>query len=225
MWIGDAGERERAAEADPERDHAHVLEARVGEQPLPRLRPPEERDRDGERDEPEADEHAARRAHADRRCERLLRAPGDEQHGGEERSREECRDGRGRLGVRVGQPVVHGRPADLGGEAGEQQDVGDDRRLGIERGVGERAPGERSRCPPPPAADSSMRIPSSATPRPSEVRMRYFQPASSARARPLKPTSSAEAAVVASIASQAAPRFPASGTASSTAQNAKSVAQ
>ena len=62
-------------------------------------------------------------------------------------------------------------------------------------------------------------------PSPSEVRIRYFQPASSARARPLKPTSSAEAAVVASIASQAAPRFPASGTASRTAQNANSVAQ
>ena len=55
--------------------------------------------------------------------------------------------------------------------------------------------------------------------------MRYFQPASSALARPLKPTSSAEAAVVASIAIQAAPRFPASGTARRTAQNANSVAQ
>ncbi len=54
---GDAGERERRAEADPERDHAHVLEARVGEQPLPGERPPEERDRDRERDEPEGDQH------------------------------------------------------------------------------------------------------------------------------------------------------------------------
>ena len=71
-----------------------------------------------------------------------------------------------------------------------------------------------------PAARST--IPSSATPSPSEVRIRYFQPASSARALPLKPTSSADGAVVASTSSHAAPRFPASGTASSTAQNAKS---
>ncbi len=68
-------------------------------------------------------------------------------------------------------------------------------------------------------------MPSSATPRPSEVRIRYFQPASSARGRPLKPTSSADAAVVASTTSQAAPRLPASGTASSTVQNANSAAQ
>ena len=42
----DAGDRERGAEADPERDHAHVLEARVGQQALPRQRPPQERDGD-----------------------------------------------------------------------------------------------------------------------------------------------------------------------------------
>ena len=63
-------------------------------------------------------------------------------------------------------------------------------------------------------------MPSRATPRPSEVRIRYFQPASRARRLPLKPTSSAEAAVVASTRSQAAPRFPASGTASRIAQKA-----
>ena len=55
---GDTGESERCREADAERDDAHVLEARVGEQPLPGERPPEERDRDGERDETEADEDA-----------------------------------------------------------------------------------------------------------------------------------------------------------------------
>ena len=60
----------------------------------------------------------------------------------------------------------------------------------------------------------------SAIPSPSDVRIRYFQPASSARGLPLKPTSNADAAVVASTSSQAAPRFPASGTARSTTQNA-----
>ena len=149
----DAGECERAAEADPERDHAHVLEARVGEQALPRLRAPEERHRHGERDEPEADEHAAGGANADRRRECLLRAPGDEQHGRQQSRREERRDGGRRLGVGVGEPVVHGRPADLGREAGEQQHVRDHGHLRVERACGKGAPGQgldaRRRRPPP----------------------------------------------------------------------------
>ncbi len=153
----DAGERERASEADSERDHAHVLEARVGEQPLPGLWPPEERHRHGERDEPEADEHTTGGALADRRGERLLGAPGDEQHGRQERSREQRRD-RGRcLGVGVGQPVVHGRPADLGRQAGEQQHVGDEREVRIERvRAGAIATsGSRGRLPlQPPARES-----------------------------------------------------------------------
>ena len=68
----------------------------------------------------------------------------------------------------------------------------------------------------PPCGDSAARrtMPRSAKPRPREVRIRYFQPASSARRRPLKPTRSADAAVVASTSSQAPPRFPISGTAS-----------
>src|SRR5439155_6103955 len=67
--------------------------------------------------------------------------------------------------------------------------------------------------------------PSSATPRPSEVRIRYFQAASSACALPLKPTSSAEAAVVASTRSHAPPRLAASGTARRIDQNPKSTAK
>ena len=55
-------------------------------------------------------------------------------------------------------------------------------------------------------------------PRPSEVSTRYFQAASSARGLPENATRSAEAAVLASISSQAAPRFAASGTARSTDQ-------
>ena len=62
-------------------------------------------------------------------------------------------------------------------------------------------------------------------PRPTEVRIRYFHPASSAPALPLKPTSSADVAVVASMSSQAVPRLPASGTASIAAQNAYSTAK
>ena len=56
----DPDERERVAEADAERDHAHVLEARVGQEALPGERAPEERHRDRERREPEEDEDLAR---------------------------------------------------------------------------------------------------------------------------------------------------------------------
>ena len=126
---GDPGDRERRREADPERDHAHVLEARIREQALPGERPPQERNRNRQRDEPEPDQHVLRRVRADHGRERVLRAPGNEQHARQERRREQSRDGRGRLRVRVGKPVVDGRPADLGREAGQQEQVGDERRL------------------------------------------------------------------------------------------------
>jgi hypothetical protein len=61
-------------------------------------------------------------------------------------------------------------------------------------------------------------MPSSATASPKVVSTRYFQPASSARLRPLKATSSAEAPVVASTSNHATPRLSTSGIASSAAQ-------
>ena len=141
---GDAGERERRPETDAERDHAHVLEARVGEQPLPRQRAPEKRDRNGERDEPEEDQDVLSRSRADDGRERVLGAPRDEQHRGEKRRGEQRRHRRRRLGVRVGEPVVHGRPADLRGEAREQEDVRDERALAAGRIGRERVPRERT---------------------------------------------------------------------------------
>ena len=54
----DAGHGQRGGESEAEGEHAHVLQARVGEQTLPGERAPEERDCDCERDEPEADENA-----------------------------------------------------------------------------------------------------------------------------------------------------------------------
>ena len=81
--------------------------------------------------------------------ERVLGAPGDQQHGRQERRREQRRDRRRRLGVGVGKPVVHRRPADLGGEAGEQQQVRDERGLGrAVRSVGS-ACQESAPSPPP----------------------------------------------------------------------------
>ena len=117
----DARHRERSGEREAEGQHAHVLQARVREQALPGERAPEEGHGDRERDEPEADEDALRRLLADGGGERTVGAPRDDEHGGEERAREKRRHRRRRLGVRVGEPVVHGRPADLRGEAGEQE--------------------------------------------------------------------------------------------------------
>ena len=62
-------------------------------------------------------------------------------------------------------------------------------------------------------------MPSSATPSPRVVSTRYFQPASRALGLPLKATSSADAAVVASISTQATARLSTTATASSAAQN------
>ena len=125
----DTGERERGPEADAERDHTHVLEARVGEQSLPRQREPEERHGDCQRPEAEGHEDSMRRRFAEHRRKRLARSPRDEQHGGKERCREQRRDGSGRLRVRVRQPVVHRCPADLRREPGEQEQVRDERRM------------------------------------------------------------------------------------------------
>ena len=158
---------------------------------------------------------------ADDRRERLLGAPGDEQHGGRSAAREQRGDGRRRLGVGVRKPVVHRRPADLRREAGEQEHEGDERWSRARRRA---RPSEPPREPAEPALGRparGARSRAARTPSPSDVRTRYFQPASSARALPLKPTSSAEAAVVASIRSHATPRLPASGTARRTAQKAR----
>ena len=144
---GDAGERDRRRESDPERDHAHVLEARVGEQPLPGERPPQEGDGDGQRQESEADQHDAPRVGSDRRLERALDAPGDEQHCGQEGGGEQCRHGRRRLGVSVGQPVVHRRPADLGREPDQNEQECDQCGLACRHVGGQRAPRQQLERP------------------------------------------------------------------------------
>ena len=141
---GDACECERRAEADAERDHAHVLEARVREQAFPGERPPEEGDGHRERGEPERDQHALSGVDADNRRERMLAAPRNEQHRGQQRRREQRGHRRGRLRVCVRQPVVHRRPADLRREPGEQQQVGDDRGVASGAVRAERMPRERA---------------------------------------------------------------------------------
>ena len=62
-------------------------------------------------------------------------------------------------------------------------------------------------------------MPSSAKPIPIEPRIRYFQAASIACGVRLKPTSSADTIVVASIPTQTSPRLSTSGTAASPAAN------
>ena len=68
-------------------------------------------------------------------------------------------------------------------------------------------------------------MPNSATVRPTLVSTRYFQPASRALRLPVKATSNADAAVVASTRIHATARLPASGTARSAAQKSRSAHQ
>ena len=144
-----AGDRQRGAEADAERDDPHVLEARVGEQALPRQRPPEERDRDDQRGQAEADEERAGGRAADAGVERRLHAPGDQHDRRQQRRGQQRADRRRRLAVGVGQPVVHRRPADLRRQPGEDQHERDQRRL---RAAGRRRwpPARASRARPGP---------------------------------------------------------------------------
>ena len=103
---------------------------------------------------------------------------------------------------------MDGRPADLGGQAGEQEQVREQRQLVVEPRRGgvdarrTRARSVRRRDAGRPAARGPRAV---RRPSPSDVRTRYFQAASSARGLPENATSSADAAVVASISSQAAP--------------------
>src|ERR1035441_5018896 len=155
----------------------------------------------------------------------------------------------------VGQPVVHRRPADLRGKAGEQQQVGRHRGRPSRAERGQLLPGEPAgatwqpggedrdaeqrhaqtqrsqdqvfparlqRVPRPPEPASPGRAPGRGAPPPPSQPPTF---ASERGPRPRKPPSTAEAAVVASTSSQAAPRFPASGTASSTAQKTSRTAQ
>jgi hypothetical protein len=98
-----------------------VLQARVREEALPGECAPEERDGDGERHEPEADEDALRHVLAHSGSERAVGSPRDDEDGWEERAREESGHGRRRFGVCVREPVVDRRPSHLGSEAGEEE--------------------------------------------------------------------------------------------------------
>ena len=70
---------------------------------------------------PNPSEDSLRHLLADGGRERLIGAPRDDENGRQERAREQGRDGRRRLGVRIGEPVVDRRPADLGREAAEEE--------------------------------------------------------------------------------------------------------
>ena len=225
MWTATPASASGVREADPERDHAHVLEARVGEQALPGQRPPEERHRDGERDEPEGDQDARSRVSlADDRRERLLR-----------------RARRRAARPAAAPPRAAPRPAAAPPSARRAASCAPAPSRSSPRARRAAARRRRARSSPPaasaasacqtsavePAAGRSRREQDDPEQRDAEAERGQDQvlPARLERARlPLKPTSSAEAAVVASTSSQAAPRLPASGTASSIAQKAKSAA-
>ena len=67
----DTDQRKRVSEADSERDDAHVLEAGIGQESLPRQRAPEERHGDRKRGEAEEHEDLARGMRTDGPRERL----------------------------------------------------------------------------------------------------------------------------------------------------------
>ena len=148
---GDARQGKRCPEPDAERDHSHVLEARIGEQPFPGERAPKKGNRDGKRQEAEEDQDVLRCPHADHGRERMLGAPRDEQHGGQQRCREERRHRRRRLECASRQPVVHWRPADLRRQACQEENVRDERRAAAGRIRREGVPGE---CAGPAAGDA-----------------------------------------------------------------------
>ena len=146
---------------------------------------------------------AVRRSQPTADVQRHLHAPGNEQDGRQQRRRQQRADRRGRLAVGVGQPVVHRRPADLRRQPGEDEHERDERSPRAAAPPAELSSTCQSRacrpeCPAFAWAIASTRIPSRATDRPSVVSTRYFQPASRASRRPLKATSSADVAVVAS---------------------------
>ena len=208
----------------PEREDPHVLEARVGEQALPRQRPPQERDRDHQRGQAEGREQRAapsRRPSAGSSASWTRQATSSTV--GSSAADSIALIGGGASLWASGsqlwtgaQPILAARPARISTNA-----ISAVLRQPRAAAARERVPVERAQAVPPARASAtySTTIPSSATDSPSVVSTRYFQPASSALGVPLKATSSADAAVVASTISQATARLPATGTASSAAQN------
>ena len=178
-------EKRRAAEAHAERQDAHVLHAGVGEHPLVVGLPDDQGRGHGHREQAEHQKHPLPEVGEPRGREHLLRAQDREEGAVEQRTREQRRDHRGRLAVRVGQPGVHRRQPHLGAVADQQEHEGGLEPAGIERPHPRRSiTCEKSIEPPAPfcgRATARKKLPSSASAMPTEQISRYFQVASSER--------------------------------------------
>ena len=136
---------ERAGHAEGEHDDAHVLDRRVGEHafdvaPAIQHERGEDQRQQAERDHQRAGRDGAR-VGADQHLEAQQRVQRDVQ----QQARQHGGDRRRTFGVRVRQPGVHRRQADLGAVAQQQEDEGDVEQRRIEvAGAGEqRGPDHR----------------------------------------------------------------------------------
>ena len=108
-----ADDRDRGGEAHPDGENAHVLDARIAEEPLQVALAGQVQGREDERGEAEDEKHVARECRADRPdCDLVEAQDGIEAHR-EQRSGQQGRDRSRCLGVGIGQPGVHRDKAHL----------------------------------------------------------------------------------------------------------------
>ena len=190
----------------------HVLDAGVREQPLVVALRQHQGGCHRQRQQPGGDQQPAQEARTDHGVADRL-DPQDRVQGHRQQDPgHQPRDRGGGLGVRVGQPAVHGRQAGLGREAEDGQGHGQAReRRGPAGSIRWRAApttawaSRRRRWP-----RRAGRCPGRRWPRPTDPRTTYFQAASSARWPRWWPTRKAVAMVVASTATHRIPRLSAS---------------
>ena len=144
--VQQAGEiGERPAHAEGEHDQAHVLDRRVGEQPLDVAALVQHEGGEDQRHQPHHDHDRAgierRRLAGHDHLEAQQRIERDVQ----QQARENRRDRRRSLGMGIGQPGMQRRQPDLGAVADQQEDEGEveDRRIHARGGRLQQAPGHR----------------------------------------------------------------------------------
>ena len=112
---------ERSPDAHGQRDDAHVLDRRVGQQTLEVVLDEHERDSDDDRDRAEAEKQIRRELRSQRSRGQQVEAEDRVERAVEQRAREEHAHRGGRLAVRIGQPGVHRRETRLRPKADEHQ--------------------------------------------------------------------------------------------------------
>ena len=201
--------RDRPAHAEGERDDAHVLDRRVGEQPLDVLLARQEERGHHHRQQAEAHHQVAGEVRAERAVHQHLVAHDRVQRDVEQQPGEHRRDRRRAFGVRVRQPVVQRHQPDLGAVADQQKHERDatarSARAALDRI--QMRPQQRGAAAPSTfsAARYSRMVPNSACAMPTPHRMKYFHAASRLAGVRYRLTSSTVASVAASIATHRMP--------------------